>query len=220
MYHYVRVVSPRDRAVYALSVTPDDLGRQLRYLKDNGYTTLTMAQVDQVLLGTMPAPAKPVALTFDDGFIDFYTAAAPLFRQSGLTATDYIPTQMVGSGRPIYMTWEQVQELDRQGFEMAAHSQNHVDISRVNINRAKIEISGSKADLEQRLGHLVVDWAYPYGGYNAVVAALVQQAGFASATTTNPGAYHDAAQMLTLTRLRAGGGQSLEQFAASLKPPG
>ena len=219
MYHYVRAATPGDRAGFALSVTPADFIAQMDYLKANGYTTLTMHDVDQILLGQKKAPAKPIALTFDDGYADFYTTAGPILHARGLTATNYIPTQLVGDNPGAYLTWPQIVELDQQGFEMAAHSQFHVDVSKVNEQRAKIEIFGARADLEQHLGHQVVDWAYPYGGFNYAAIKLVHDAGYLSATTTQGGVYHDAAQMPLLTRVRVGGGESLAQFQGAIAKP-
>ena len=219
MYHYIRVPPAGDRVGFALSVAPPDFAQQMQYLKDNGYTTLTMHEVDLILTGQRQAPAKPIALTFDDGYTDFYTTAAPILRGLGLTATNYIPTQLVGDKAGAYVTWAQVGELDRQGFEMAAHSQFHVDVSKVNPQRAKMEIFGARADLEQHLGHQVADWAYPYGGFNYASIKLVHDAGYASAATTQGGVWHDQGQMPLLSRVRVGGGESLVQFTGAIAKP-
>jgi peptidoglycan/xylan/chitin deacetylase (PgdA/CDA1 family) len=212
MYHYVRY-SP-DRAGVPLSVLPPDFQAQMQYLKDHGYTTISMRDLDLVLMGRTSAPPKPVALTFDDGYEDFYSTAVPVMQRLGLTATNYIPTMLIG--RPNYMTWSEVQRLDEQGFEMAAHSQFHVDVARVPVGRAQVEIFGAKSDLERQLGHAVVDWAYPYGGFSYATVQLVHQAGYVSGATTQPGGWHDATHMPLLTRVRVNGGESLWQFARSL----
>jgi peptidoglycan/xylan/chitin deacetylase (PgdA/CDA1 family) len=214
MYHYIRR-SP-DKAGVPLSVLPEDFAAQMHYLKDHGYTTITMSDLDLALLGRKALPPKPVALTFDDGYQDFYSTAVPIMRPLGITATNYVPTMLVG--RSNYMTWSEISELDVEGFEMAAHSQFHVDVSRVSTVRAQVEISGSKADLEQHLGHPIFDWAYPYGGYSYATVQQVSQAGYSSAVTTRPGAWHDALQMPLLTRVRVGGGETLDRFARSLNP--
>jgi peptidoglycan/xylan/chitin deacetylase (PgdA/CDA1 family) len=220
MYHYVRIPpGGGDRQGYELSVPPDVFEAQMKWLKDHGYTTLTMKEVDQVLMGQKPPPARAVALTFDDAYQDFYTAAAPVLKANGLTATNYVPTQLVGDTAGAYMTWPEVEELDQQGFEMAAHSQFHVDVSTVDAQRAKIEIFGARADLEQHLGHQVIDWAYPYGAFNYQSIKLVAAAGYFSAATTQSGAFHDTGQMPLLTRVRVSGGETLAQFEASITKP-
>src|SRR5258708_19052036 len=188
MYHYIRVAKKADVTGYNLSVTPTNFRAQMQYLSDSGYTTITMRQLDLALMGQGTLPAKPVAMTFDDAYQDFYTSAAPTLQEFGMTATSYVPTQLVE--RTNYMTWAEIEELDAQGFEMAAHSQFHVDVSKATITRATIEIFGAKSDLENHLGHEVVDWAYPYGGYNYNTLRLVHHARYWSGTTTHGGARH------------------------------
>jgi peptidoglycan/xylan/chitin deacetylase (PgdA/CDA1 family) len=217
MYHYIRTVSRSDPLGYNLSITTEHFRAQMHWLKDHGYTALTMHEVDLVLAGRRPAPPHPVALTFDDGYRDFYTTAAPILRESGFTATSYVPTQLVG-GRN-YMSWGEIVELDAEGFEMAAHSQYHVDISKTTGDRARLEVFGAKADLESHLGHPVVDWAYPYGGVNVAAALLVKEAGFWSAVTTQPGAWHDSDHMLYLSRVRMTGGDDVDAIALAVTSP-
>ena len=214
MYHYIRH-SP-DRSGIGLSVLPADFEAQMHYLKDHGYNTVTMRDLDRALLSGDSLPPKPVALTFDDGYVDFYTVAAPVLRRLGMTATNYVPTMLVD--RNNYMTWSQVENLDAQGFEMAAHSQFHVDVSKVSASRAEIEIFGAKSDLENHLGHEVVDWAYPYGGHSYSTVQLVHKAGYWSGVTTRAGGWHDVQQMPLMPRVRVDGRESLAQFAASLNP--
>jgi len=217
MYHYIRVTRKSDLLGYNLSVTPTDFQAQMQYLSDNGYTTITMRQLDLALTGKGTLPAKPVALTFDDAYQDFYTDAVPTLMEFGMTATSYVPTQLVE--RPNYMTWAEIEELDGEGFEIAAHSQFHVDVSKATIARATIEIFGAKSDLENHLGHDVVDWAYPYGAYNYNTVRLVHDAGYWSGTTTHGGGWHNATQMPLLTRVRVAGGELLAGFIAGLGSP-
>ncbi|MDQ6747796.1 MAG: polysaccharide deacetylase family protein [Candidatus Dormibacteraeota bacterium] len=217
MYHYIRTVSKADRVGWNLSVSPENFRAQMRWLRDHGYTTLTMRDVDLVLAGKRPLPDRPVALTFDDAYRDFYTTAAPILRESGFTATNFVPTQLVGGND--YMSWREIEELDAEGFEMAAHTQYHVDISKTTPDRAKVEVYGAKADLESHLGHPVVDWAYPYGGVNAAAAQLVGSAGFWSAVTTQPGAWHDPEQLLYLSRVRMGGADNTTSISNGVTAP-
>ena len=217
MYHYVRDVQPNDRLGWNLSVTPDNFRKQVRYLTDHGYTTLTMRDADLVLAGKREMPLRAVVLTFDDGYRDFYTTAAPILRDAGFTATNYVPTQLVGTGN--YMNWRQIEELDAEGFEMAAHSQFHVDVTTAGSNRARLEVFGAKADLESHLGHPVVDWAYPYGAVNVQAAALVREAGYWSGATTDPGSWHSPGQLLYLTRVRMGGTAELDAMVAGITRP-
>ena len=92
----------------------------------------------------------------------------------------------------------------------------HVDLTRVSAARLQLEVEGCKAQLESHLGHPVVDFAYPYGKYDAAVEQEVRNAGWWSATTTQNGALHNSDQMFTLTRVRVGEG--MYNFEAGLVP--
>ena len=219
MYHYVRDASlGTDRVGWNLSVSPENFRKQLAWLRDHNYTAITMRDADLVLAGKKPMPVRPVVLTFDDGYADFYTTAAPILRDAGFTATNYLPTRLVDAD-PAYMTWAQVQQLDAEGFEMAAHSQYHTDITTASANQARLEVFGSKTDLESHLGHPVVDWAYPYGAVNVAATALVREAGFWSGTTTQPGSWHEPGQLLYLTRVRMGGTAELDALINGVTQP-
>jgi peptidoglycan/xylan/chitin deacetylase (PgdA/CDA1 family) len=211
MYHYIRVASSKDHQAYALSVSPANFAMQMGYLHEHDFHPVTMRQLDQALLEQQPLPTKPIVLTFDDGYRDFYTVAAPILREYGFTATAYIPTQLINTRG--YMTWAEVSELDAAGFEMGAHTEFHVDLAVMSEQRAKLEITGSKAQLEQELGHPVVDFCYPYGTYTPNVIKWVKEAGFWSATTTQPGKVHVPARMFDMTRVRVNGGVTLTDFA-------
>ena len=217
MYHYVRVAPRYDRVGEELSVSPSEFTRQMLYLREHEFDTLTMRDVDLILSGQKALPPRPVALTFDDGYADFATTAAPIMKALGITATNYVPTGLVGQDR--YMSWADIQSLDAAGFEMAAHTEMHVDLSKATYSRAKLEIEGAKADLESHLGHQVVDFAYPYGGFNKSVVELVREAGYWSATTTIGGSYHDARQLLVLTRQRVSGSETLMAWEHTLQAP-
>ena len=210
MYHYVRVAPAGDSVGFNLSVTPPDFQRQMLWLRDHGYTTLTVRDAVLMVQQRKPLPSKAIALTFDDGYRDFYTTAAPILRQLGMTATNYVPTRLVGLDA--YMTWDMIQELDSQGFEMAAHTEYHTSLKGAQASKLKDEVQGSKGDLENHLGHPVLDFAYPYGAYDNNAVKAVQAAGFESATTTQNGGFHTPAQLLSMTRIRGSGGETLEYW--------
>jgi peptidoglycan/xylan/chitin deacetylase (PgdA/CDA1 family) len=216
MYHYVRTVTnPKDRLGIRLSVTPRLFAAQMQYLADNGYTTLTMADLDAILSGRKPLPRKPVALTFDDGYEDFYTTAWPILQQHHFKATSYIITGFVGGAA--YMTWDQIRQLDATGMvDFGAHTEHHLDLQGLNASRLWTEVDGSKLDLEQHLGHQVLDFCYPSGEYNALVITDVQRAGYETATTTHSGYLQSLQWAFTLPRIRVTGTDGLKVWEERL----
>src|ERR687883_557730 len=91
MYHSIsNTANPRFRR-YA--VPPQVFGEQLEYLKRHRYTAMTLRRLVQTMADTEPRlPPRPVVLTFDDAYSDFYSDAVPLLQRAGFTATLFVPT--------------------------------------------------------------------------------------------------------------------------------
>lgn len=136
--------------------------------------------------------SRTLVITFDDGYLDNYTNAAPILREMGLPASFFIATGFIGTQhvpfwdeelpfRPSWMTWDQVKALADMGFEIGAHTDTHVDLGKVDAGRARSEIETSKHKLERELGRPVPHFAYPFGGREHITEttrALVPAAGF------------------------------------------
>ncbi|PDW01222.1 polysaccharide deacetylase family protein [Candidatus Chloroploca asiatica] len=214
MYHYVRYV---DRAVdplgFGLSVTPEQFDAQLAWLHSNGYETVAMADVARCIRGEGPCPARAVALTFDDGYLDAHTEALPRLGAYGATATFYIVSDFIG--RPGYMGWEELRALRDAGMEIGAHSVNHPDLTRMHLDELRDQIGRSGAVLAAELGQPVVSFCYPLGRYNDTVMAVTREAGYLSATTTRADAsQHDP---FALPRLRISGDTSQARFEQMIR---
>jgi peptidoglycan/xylan/chitin deacetylase (PgdA/CDA1 family) len=220
LYHYIRVNPvPTDRVGWGLSVTPAEFQSQMDWLRQAGGNPVTMAQVMAALSGGSPLPRHAVVLTFDDGYADFATQAAPVLAREGFIATDYVVSGFIG--RSNYMTASQVQQVAGMGMIIGAHTVHHVSLASLSPAAAAAEISVSKAQLEALLGHPVVDFAYPYGSVNSIVAGLVQKAGFREAVTTNAGDVQCAGSKFWLRRVRIGGSDTVASFStkAGIPPP-
>jgi peptidoglycan/xylan/chitin deacetylase (PgdA/CDA1 family) len=218
MYHYIRVnPDPRDRTGFSLSVTPAMFHAQMDYLARNHFRVLGLQDVVWAMRTRHPLPPRSVVLTFDDGYADFYTAAAPELRRYGFTATTYVVTGFVGA--PGYLTWAQVTELDRQGFTIGAHTVHHAALGRLPLAQASWEMTQCKATLEAVLGHPVTHLAYPFGSFTTAVAARARDLGFESATSTRPGAWHPGWELWSLHRMRVSGYASLWDFARLVGGP-
>jgi peptidoglycan/xylan/chitin deacetylase (PgdA/CDA1 family) len=214
-YHYIRNnPDSRDRLGFALSVTPADFAAQMDWLASNGFHTVTQADVYAYLSGTRGLPSRPVVLTFDDGYADFYSTALPILRAHDFTAVSYVISGFIG--RPGYMTAAQVVEADRAGIEIGSHTVDHANLARSSAGNVSFELVASKQTLEQLLGHPVLSFCYPSGQFNGSVAGAVEAAGYSNATTTAFGFVHYLSDRYRWSRLRISGGESLSDFAAAL----
>ena len=217
-YHYIRVVTdPADRLGFNLSVTPSNFKAQMDWLQAHGYHPVDLTELRAYFQDQKPLPARPVVLTFDDGYIDFYTTALPILQAHGFRAVSYVVPGFLNN--PRYMTSAEVAEINVSGIEIGAHTMTHADLTKAGPAQLVQEVRGSKAALEQLLGHPVLDFCYPSGKFNATVIASLQQFGFQSATTELPGTEHAWDGRLTWSRVRVNGGEELSQFITSLGAP-
>jgi peptidoglycan/xylan/chitin deacetylase (PgdA/CDA1 family) len=220
-YHYIRAIVPTAQNLlsFNLSISPTLFAEQMALLHVEGAHPITLAMLMDALAGRHPLPDHPVVLTFDDGYADFATGVEPVMARYGFVATDYVVSGFLN--RPRYMTAVQVQQMDADGMVIGSHTVHHVDLAALPLTAAQTEIDNGKATLEKLLGHPVLDFAYPYGGFTPAVEQLVQQAGFREAVSTIGGDVQTLGGRFALHRTEIGGAPSLAAFAhdADLPPP-
>ncbi len=214
MYHYVEHVKDKNDTIrQKLDTLPETLDLELKTLQANGYTFLTMSEVNEAVQNKKPLPTKSVVLTFDDGYKDFYTDALPILEKYQAKATAYIITGFIG--KPNYMTLTQLTEVKKSGLiEIGAHTVHHIDLKHASLKQAHDEIAGSKVTLEKLFNDPVTTFAYPSGRFNDQAIQIVKEAGFTTAVSTMPGTQASTQNQFILYRLRAGGrtGKELISF--------
>ena len=88
-----------------------------------------------------PIPSKLVVLTFDDSKASHYTVVRPLLKQYGFGATFFITEGFTfRTNKDDYLTWEQIAELHRDGFEIGNHTRDHMGLSKANLPRVKEQV--------------------------------------------------------------------------------
>lgn len=199
----------------SLYVAPHELAAHLEYLTHKGYTPVTLEQVYLNFTGGGPLPERPVVLTFDDGYISFYTNAMPLLRQHGAAATLFVISGFVG--KPGYVTWDQVTEMAAEGIEMGAHTVTHHDLTTLRDDQLAAQIRDSRAAIEQRTGRAVTFFAYPSGRYDDRTPAAVKNAGLHGAVITKRGFATPCQDLMLWRRVRVNKGTSVQALAALLE---
>lgn len=179
-YHHIG--APPPGANRALWVRPGLLERQLSALARAGYEAVTLDRVWQAWHGPGTLPARPVVLSFDDGYRSQWRAAAPALAARHWPGVLNLQTSRLGVRGGL--TAGQVRAMIASGWEIDAHSVTHPDLRRVNARRLTAEVAGSRRTLQQRFGVAADFFAYPYGRRDAAVEGAVRRAGFLGATTT------------------------------------
>jgi len=187
-----------------ISMPAAALERQLRWLASGRVKVVSLGDLIR-----LPTDADAAAVTFDDGFENFSTRAAPLLIALALPATVFVVTGRVGStnawaGHPTsgiptlpLLGWPTIERLFKSGIAIGAHSRTHRDLTRLDPAELDDEIFGSADDCRSKLGVAPDAFAYPFGRVNREAAERVS-AGFACGCTTELRALRgaDAAAML------------------------
>jgi peptidoglycan/xylan/chitin deacetylase (PgdA/CDA1 family) len=204
VYHYVEYVKDKgDTIRQGLDIVPSVFENQIQTLIADSYTPITIDTLADYLDGKAQLPPKPIILTFDDGYKDFYTDVLPLLVKYHVKAVAYIVPDFLD--KPNFMTTQQLRGVGESGLvEIAAHTLHHVNLKSVNAERAQEEISESKTALEKILGKPVHNFAYPYGDFNQAVIDLVKKAGYRTAVSVVSGTIHSEQDRYFVYRLRTG----------------
>lgn len=189
-------------------VSPGLFRRHLSYLHRRGYQSISLLEA---VRRPPELPARPVVITFDDGYRCLHEHALPTLAEHGFTATVFVVTG--GMGRVNY--WEvaagdveepmlgrmEIAEMQRAGLAFGSHTLNHPHLTALPAAEAVREITDSKKLLEETLGEPCRSFAYPYGDWNQQVRDLVAEAGYEAACTTVRAAARPSDDPLALPRL-------------------
>ena len=204
MYHYIEYVDKtKDPGRFNLATSPFTLEKEISSLKSAKYNFLFARDLPDFLSKKSSLPQRPVVLTFDDGYEDFYYYALPILKKYHARGTIYIISDFIG--RSGYLNLEQLKEIRDSGLvEIGAHSLSHAYLKGLKLETAKREIVDSKTKLESLLGIAVPSFAYPYGAFTKETLDLTRAAGFTNAVSVIPGVNQSLENEYYLFRLRPG----------------
>jgi peptidoglycan/xylan/chitin deacetylase (PgdA/CDA1 family) len=225
-YHNV-ATAPHDARFKLLYVSPDRFERQLWTLRRLG---LRGVSTGEGIARLRNATARDcVVLTFDDGYADTFTTAAPLLRRYGFRATCYVVSgalgtynrwdaEHLGENKPL-MTREQLEQWLAADMEVGSHSLSHQRLHELPADAALYELTASRAALRDLLGVPIEHFAYPFGQFTAATVELVRRAGYTSAVTTLRGMARTGDDPLRLPRILVNGERGLWRFLLHLATP-
>lgn len=212
MYHSISEEPESTPAYYQTVTNPSRFAAQMQVLKDAGYVGVTMAEGLRWLQTAPGDGPRPVAITFDDGFRDFFLSAVPALRRHGFRATMYLATGFVQDRRQQFMnrdclTWDEVTGLYSEGFEFGSHTVTHRRLVDLQWQEIRSELVESKMAIERHLKTDVTAFAYPYAfpqertGFVRRFAAMLTETGYRSCVTTKIGRARPGDDRLSLRRL-------------------
>ncbi len=186
VYHRVHndddVTEPNDGGRTDLSL----FKRQMRYLKDEGFQTVTYKEIESWLYNGDELPERAVAIDFDDNRLNVLENALPVLEELGFVATVFVITDLASGenmsgmvGHPA-LNWEHLKELRDKGWCISPHTVKHLYLAgpeHLPRDEAELmsELVDSRREVEERLGIDAPNFAYPCGSWNYEVEARVKE---------------------------------------------
>ena len=170
--------APPEGAPYPeLYVGRTDFEKQMDWLEERGYEAVTLEQVQEAWYHSGKLPPKPIVLSFDDGYRPQYTFALPTLRKHGWAGL----LNLKAEGSDLYES--NVKAMIAAGWELAAHTIHHLDLTELGPEELQEEVAGSRKILQEEFKVPVNNFCYPAGKFDQTVIEAVEAAGYTGATT-------------------------------------
>lgn len=216
MYH--QVGDPPPGALHRDNWTSlADFEAQLDYLAGEGYRSIAL---EEWLDGGPSLPARPLVITFDDGYRSVQDLAWPLVRRHGFGATTFLVAGEIGGTnrwdagevpQPL-LDADDVARLSVEGMRFGSHGWSHRPLRRIGDDDLKTELVRSRAVLTELLGAPVQCISYPYSSSDARVLAAARDAGYRVGVTGRGKINPRRIDPLGLRRVKPGAGMSMARF--------
>ena len=207
--------SVNDTVDNEVTISPALLKKELEYIKNQGYITLSMNEVENYILNNQPIPEKSIVITFDDGYMDNYYNAYPILKELNMKATIFcITSELDGS---YYLSEEALKEMSQNNIDIESHTVNHNHLNELTYDEQLKEISESKAKLESIINCKVTAIAFPFGDYNEDSVKAVKNSGYNIAFTTNNGFADRDDNPLKLDRIYVSSYYDMNKFISILE---
>lgn len=197
VYHSVMPHHPgQTKEQRLLDVDTTNFRQQMRFLIDGGYHVISFARLVDALEGRATLPARPVVLTFDDGWQNQFKFAFPVLRRLGLPATFFVFTSVIDRDAK-NMTWAELRRMQAAGMEIGSHTRTHPMLPDDHRGLAW-EVDSSRVDIRRHLGTTPRFFAYPFGAWDRRAEAEVEHAGYEAARLYYGGAWNARSRLFTL----------------------
>lgn len=226
LYH---AIAPQvSKASRTWSLPPTAFAEHIAAINQLGYTCLTISDLlDAADAGSLPA--RPLAITFDDGRRDFSDHAYDILSRYAIPSTMYVPTAFIGATsrwfddaiekRQPMMSWQALRDLPAHLVELGAHSVNHVQLDVTPLAQRRRELCDSRQQLADGLQRDVRSLAYPHGYHSASVRRLAREAGFDSGVACGDRWSYVGEDRFAISRFIIRGATSADALVARLADP-
>lgn len=222
MYH--RILPEKDKT--DLTVTVKQFKQQMHYLKNKGFTSISLAELVDFINNKNFSVKKPVVITFDDAFLNIIEYAKPVLDEINYKAVVFVVVNAIdrynfwdkgkNAGKLKCMSKGELKYLLMSGWEIGSHSLNHYDLTDINLKNLKKEIKTSKEKLENLLRTEIISFCYPYGKYNDEVIEEIKKSGYKCACAVESDNFYVTDNLFKLRRIFVKPGDSLFTFKSKI----
>lgn len=212
---------------YHTATSQSEFEKQIRFLSENGYRSVALAEVLERKVTNSKQASKRIAITFDDGYESFYTKAFPILCKYGFSATVFLPTAFIGDTRRLFkgigcLTWDEVRYLNSRGIDFGSHTVDHPQLRDLPRSEIERQLRSSRGAIEDELGSRVTTFAYPFAfpeadrAFVPVLRNLLAESGYEYGVSTIIGTVGDGNDRYFMPRLPINSDDDTRFFAAKL----
>jgi len=216
LYYHRISCPPPDAQLPSMYTCPARLDEQLRYLRNRGWRAITVDDLADLMAERRCPGRKRFVISFDDGYHDAYTQAAPILEALGMRGSFFVSPGRADDER--FMTYGQMRDLIARGHAIGNHSLSHLNLNLQPADVLYEQVEYAQQLLESELGSRPRTFAYPYGNFNNAVVQRVRDSGFELAFTVRRGARESTDKPLLSKRIRPSPKESGSEVLARIKP--
>ena len=221
LYHSIGEKEPAD--VFKLRVCAEDFFDQMKYLYDNKYKVFGLSEAVGLLHENV-FPEKSIVITFDDGYRDNLTIAAPILKKFNFPAIIFVSTEFLepSENRGAYwknwrfLSKEDLSQLFDFNIEVGLHGKTHQHLTSLSSQEVEEEIDKAKIELERYAQRQIKLFSYPHGAFNNNVIDILKRSGFIAACCSKMGRNYAATDFYQLRRTEITGDDSFFDFRKKL----
>lgn len=239
MYHHFELDKSKTND---MTVYKSDFEKQMKYLKDNGYTAINTKDLEEFIKGKSNLPIKPVMITADDGYLSNYKIMYPILKKLNMKATIFIVGKGIDNAENTKnqipkLTWEDIKEMYKSGLiDIGCHTYNsHVKGNTPSGEKGKFAspiIGESELDYEKRinedikkniksieknLNYTPIAFAYPYGEWSGTSENILKQNGIKLTFVAFGGKENNVKKSYLLKRIGIPGSYNVDDLKKELE---
>lgn len=154
LYHdFVTTVPDNDPDNFNYINTPQSFEKNIKILLENGYTFISMEELNDAYNGKIEFPIKPILINMDDEYYSNYEYIYPILKKYNVKASIFVVTGKIGKeidGKK-YLGWNECIEMQNSGLvEIFSHSKRHVFYDKLPVRKVRDDVIESYKEIENK----------------------------------------------------------------------